>query len=216
MATSSSRSSALTCAGVAAAEHLDAGPEALDELHGRRDPDVSGEQRLLDLLPGVLVDPRAGEQREQPAPERRLRAGQPGAEPYQPSLGRLRRLDAWLDDPIRVEQLAGRRFRAGLDGPAWGSRHRVVVDLWPGRRAVPDVRGGAFGSRRRRAGASNAAPAITPRSTTPMRTNTIGSTGRVSQTADHPPSAVRPHARGGLVSRLAPLAPQPARTDVVG
>ena len=60
------------------AEHLDALAQPLDQLLGGRDADVGGEQGVLDLLPGVLVEVLAGEQREQPLAEGVLRAGRAG------------------------------------------------------------------------------------------------------------------------------------------
>ena len=65
-------------AGVGVRTALDAqpGPQSLDQLGGRRDPDVGGQQGVLDGLPGVLVEAIAAEQREQSATERALRAGQ--------------------------------------------------------------------------------------------------------------------------------------------
>ncbi len=56
---------------------LDPGAQPLDQLLGRAHADVGGEQGVLDLLPGVLVDDVAGQQGEQPAPEGALRAGEP-------------------------------------------------------------------------------------------------------------------------------------------
>ena len=59
------------------------GAQALDQLLGGRDTDVGGQQGVLDGLPGVLVEAVAAEQREQPAPEPALRAGEPLAQPHQ-------------------------------------------------------------------------------------------------------------------------------------
>ena len=65
----------------------------LDQFLGGGDADVGGEQGVLDLLPGVLVEVLARQQREQPLAERVLRAGEPGAEADEPSGRRLGDLD---------------------------------------------------------------------------------------------------------------------------
>ena len=54
-----------------------------------RDPDVGGEQRLLDLLPGLVVELVPGQHGQQAAAERVLRPGQPGPQPLHPAGGRL-------------------------------------------------------------------------------------------------------------------------------
>ena len=89
------------------------------------DADVGGEQGVLDLLPGVLVEVVAGQQREQPLAERVLRAGEPGAQPDQAAGGGLGDLDRGrrrsLDDR-RLLDGDGRRRPSGrsdlLDGAA--------------------------------------------------------------------------------------------------
>ena len=48
--------------------------QVLDELMRRPDSDVRGEQGVLDVLPGVLVDPVPRQQREQPATQGALGA----------------------------------------------------------------------------------------------------------------------------------------------
>ena len=73
----------------------EAGAEVADELLGRRDADVGGEQGVLDRLPGVLVEPVARQEAEQAAAEAALRAGEPLAQPHQPRRRALRPLDAW-------------------------------------------------------------------------------------------------------------------------
>ncbi len=57
------------------------------------DADVGGEEGLLDLLPGVLVEVLAGQEREQPLAERVLGAGEAGPEPYETAGGGLGDLD---------------------------------------------------------------------------------------------------------------------------
>jgi hypothetical protein len=57
------------------------GAQPLDDLLGRRDAEVGGEQDVLDGLPGVLVEPVPAEQAEQPAAEAALGAGQPLPQP---------------------------------------------------------------------------------------------------------------------------------------
>ena len=81
--TSSSRS---TDFGSPASDAVDPqpGPQPVDQLLGRRDADVGGQQGVLDRLPGVLVEAVARQQRQQPAAEAALRAGQPLAQPDQP------------------------------------------------------------------------------------------------------------------------------------
>ena len=58
-------------------QHHRLGAQPLDDLGGRGDPDVRGEQGLLDLLPVVLGELLARQHGEQAAAEVRLRAGQP-------------------------------------------------------------------------------------------------------------------------------------------
>ena len=72
---SSSRSTARASAGVAALDPQP-GAQPLDQLLGRRDADVGGEQGVLDRLPGVLVEPVAREQGEQAAAQ-----GRPASRP---------------------------------------------------------------------------------------------------------------------------------------
>ena len=72
-------------------QHHRLGAQPLDDLGGRRDADVGGEQGLLDLLPVVLGELLAGEDGEQAAAEGGLRPGQPRAQPDQPA-GRRRRV----------------------------------------------------------------------------------------------------------------------------
>ena len=61
----------------------------LDQVVGRGQAHVGGQEGLLDLLPGGLVEGVAGQQREQAAAQRGLRARQAGAQPGQPAGGRL-------------------------------------------------------------------------------------------------------------------------------
>src|SRR4029079_6731713 len=49
------------------AEHLGPGPQPLDDLLGGGHADVRGQQRVLDLLPGFLVQVLPGQQGQQPA-----------------------------------------------------------------------------------------------------------------------------------------------------
>ena len=100
------------------------GAQPVDHLLGGPDPEVGGEQDVLDRLPGVLVELLAAEQREQPAAEAALRSGQPLPQPDQPGGGRLRLLDRG------GRRGALRRWRLG-DGPA-GARRRQSVS--PGLR----------------------------------------------------------------------------------
>ncbi len=109
---------------------LDPGTEALDQLLGRRDADVGGQQGVLDLLPGVLVETVPAEQRQQATAERRLRPGEPLAQTDEPS-GRRRRL---LD--LRCQRFL-RRDVAALDVVGVG-----LVDLpWLRQRRLEPVAG---------------------------------------------------------------------------
>ena len=76
----------------AGAEHLRLGPQRLDEFGGGADPDVGGEQQLLDLVPGLVVEVVAREQREQAFAQSRFGSREPGAQSDQPTGGRLRSL----------------------------------------------------------------------------------------------------------------------------
>src|SRR5450756_2527534 len=67
------------------AQHLHSGAQIAHDLLGGAHPDVGLQQGVLDLLPRVLVQDVPGEQGEQPAAKRRLRARQPGAQPDQPA-----------------------------------------------------------------------------------------------------------------------------------
>jgi hypothetical protein len=58
--------------GRAVALDLQAGAQTLDELVGRRDPEVCGQQGVLDLLPVVLAELIARQQRQQATTEHRL------------------------------------------------------------------------------------------------------------------------------------------------
>ena len=58
--------------------------EPVDQLGGRAGADVGDEQRLLDLVPGVLVEVVPREQGEQPLPEGAVGAGEPGPQASQP------------------------------------------------------------------------------------------------------------------------------------
>ena len=85
---SSSRSRARTDSASRDAERLDPGAQPLDQLLGRADADVGGEQGVLDLLPGVLVEPVAGQQGEQAAAEGALRAAsRPRSRTSRPAAG---------------------------------------------------------------------------------------------------------------------------------
>jgi hypothetical protein len=79
--------------GVPGARHLDLGAQIVDELPGRGDPHVGRDQGLLNLLPRLLVQAVGGEQAEQGAAQRRLRPGQPAAQPDEPARRRRRLLD---------------------------------------------------------------------------------------------------------------------------
>ena len=131
--------------GGAGAEHLHPGAQPLDELLGRGHADVGGDEDVLDLLPGVLVQLLPGQQGEQALAQGVLRAGEPGAQPDQPARRGLGLLDDGRLGELHLLQGLGGGGRAGqrdlLDGPA---------GLLPrGLGLVPDVRfGGRLGDRR--------------------------------------------------------------------
>jgi hypothetical protein len=58
-------------------QHHRLGAQPLDDLGGGRDADIGGEEGLLDLFPVVLGELLAGQDGEQAAAERGLRARQP-------------------------------------------------------------------------------------------------------------------------------------------
>ncbi len=144
--------------GGAGAEHLDPLAQPVDQLLGGLDADVGGEQGVLDLLPGVLVEVLAGQQGEQALAQGVLRPGQPGAQPDQTAGGGLRDLD--------LGSLGGGRF---LDDDGTGARRKInLLDGAP--RFLPrrlglfaDVRlgrrGGDVGRGGRRRGQRLLAPA---------------------------------------------------------
>ena len=118
------------------------------ELLGRPDPEVGGEQDLLDLVPGLLVDGLPAEQRQQAAAERVLRAGQPRAQSLQPTGRGLRDLDQ--QQPLEVLgrghlEVALERGQL-LDGGREGIPHLDDVDgaargVARDRVVVPDAGG---------------------------------------------------------------------------
>lgn len=70
-------------------EDADALTEPLHQFLGGRDTDVGGEEGVLDLLPGVLVEVVAGQEGEQALAQGVLRTREPGAEPHQTARGGL-------------------------------------------------------------------------------------------------------------------------------
>ncbi len=72
---------------------LDLGPKLVEQLGGRLDADVGADQRLLELVPGLLVDLLAGQDRADVAAEQGAGLAEPVAEP---GLDRhLGSLDGW-------------------------------------------------------------------------------------------------------------------------
>ena len=102
---------------VAGALDLDLGAQRVDQLHRRLDAEVGGQQRVLDVLPRLLVQAAAGQQPQQALAEGAVGAGQAGPQALQPAAGRGRALEE-------------RRSRAGSASSTSGAR--------PGR-----ARGGA-------------------------------------------------------------------------
>ena len=74
---------------------LHPGAQPLDELLGRRDADVGGDQGVLDLLPGVLVETSRESSASRPRPSGLCERGEPLAEPDQPARRALRALERW-------------------------------------------------------------------------------------------------------------------------
>src|SRR5690606_37436543 len=200
--------------GGAGAEDLHALPQPLDELLGGLHADVGGEQGVLDLLPGVLVEVLAGQQGEQALAEGVLRAGQTGPQADQAALGGGRDLDGGslrggrlLDD----DGGAVRKINL-LDGaPRFLPRRLgLVADVRLGRR------GGDVGRGRRR---PTMPPPIAPSTTTAMTTArmTVSITRPVSAMAPPAaPTAGRPDRPcrglahpGHLTARQLPSVPEP-------
>ena len=77
----------------------------LHDLGGRADADVGAQQRVLDLLPGLLVEMLARQHGQQAAAEDVLRPGQARAQPLQAPGRRLRRLDLRNNFHRRSEHL---------------------------------------------------------------------------------------------------------------
>ena len=73
-----------TWVGGVAALDAEPGAQVGDDLLGRSDAQIGGEQRVLDRLPGVLVEAVARQQAQQAAAEGTLGAGQPLPQPDQP------------------------------------------------------------------------------------------------------------------------------------
>ena len=144
-ASSSSRS---TVRGVAGLGALDAEPGAqpLDQLLGRGDADVGGEQGVLDRLPGVLVEAVAREQRQQAAAQAALGAGEALAQPDQAGRGAF--------GPLERRGLAARAPAAG-QGRSGGASTSASVGGAGERRRCRHPRGGAS-TRPRRPEASSA------------------------------------------------------------
>ena len=109
--TSSSRSSRARRGG----QHHRLGAQPLDDLGGRGDADVGGQEGLLDLLPVVLGELLAREDGEQAAAEGGLRAGQPRAQPHQPAGRRRRRLEDQPRLGLGRRQLDRRGGASGTD-----------------------------------------------------------------------------------------------------
>ena len=179
--------------GVPGAGHLDLGAQLLDQLPRGRDAHVGGDQRLLDLVPGLVVEVIAGEQAEQDAAQRRLRPGQPAAQPDQPPGGRRRLLRlaggrGGGRGSLRGRHLRRRRgSRLGHGGPGGAGRLGGRT-----RRAVLSG-GGAARRRDSRTAAVPPPPATT--TTAAMMIMTCSITAPVSQTRGY--ASVTALASGG-------------------
>ncbi len=113
--------------------HPQPGAQPLDQLLGRHDTDVGGQQGVLDGLPGVLVEAVAAQQGRQAAAQAALRAGQPLAQPDQPGGGALGLLQGRSGRCLRLELDRDLGSGLGLDG----RRRRAQLD-----RGAPGVAGG--------------------------------------------------------------------------
>ena len=112
-------------------QHHRLGAQPLDDLGRRGDADVGGQEGLLELLPVVLGELLAGEDGEQPAAERGLRAGQPRPQPDQPA-GRRRRASR-RPGPAPARPGAARPRGSGARRP---SPRRPTARVEPGTRAA--------------------------------------------------------------------------------
>src|SRR3954471_7707853 len=99
---------------VGRAVDLDPGAERVDELGGGLDPEVGGDEGVLDLLPGLLVEPAAREQGQQALSDGGVRARETRAQPGEPPAGGLGALDRRLGNGR--DGGGGRRRRLDLDG----------------------------------------------------------------------------------------------------
>ena len=99
-----------------------------------RDADVGGDQGVLDLLPGVLVEPVAGQQGEQAAAQAALRAGEPLAQPDQPAGRALGRSRVGAGGRRRRAGRRPRRCASGVPGVSASSAEARLPSGPPGRR----------------------------------------------------------------------------------
>ena len=80
------------CRRVGDALHAEHVSKILDELSGRADPEVGGDQRFFEVVPRFLIDPIATEKKQQATAQGAVRAREPTPQPGQPALRRLRPL----------------------------------------------------------------------------------------------------------------------------
>ena len=177
MATRSARSSASDLGRVLRADDLDLGLQLLDQLAGRADAHVRADERVLDLLPGLLVELAGGDEVEQHRADRRVRPGQPAAQPGQPAGRRRRPLDddaGHFGDVRRGDDVrsasGGRRPRLGRRERAGPGGGRVVVALEraDAARRRPDCQAAATCGASARYGTRPAAPPPTTATTAAM------------------------------------------------
>ena len=155
-ASRSSRSQPRTVASSVVPVDLDAGAQRVDELGGGLDAEVGGDEGVLDLLPGLLVELAAREQREQALADGGVGPGQARAQPLEPAAGRLRPLEGRLGDGRSARSEP--RARASSWSPLPRGARRCRWSRWVGggrgpRRAAP---GGPAGPRARRCGRGRA------------------------------------------------------------
>ena len=132
---SSARRMALAFAGSAMPSTRSLVRSAVDQLGGRRHAEIGGDQDLLELVPGVLVDPVPADQHQQPAAQRRC------SEPASRRRSRASRLSG-ASGPLDGRRLRLDQLRFG-DAPATarslgdvdGGSGRLSPASWAGWRA---------------------------------------------------------------------------------
>src|SRR5664280_276619 len=157
------------------AQHLHSGAQIAHDLLGGAHPDVGLQQGVLDLLPRVLVQDVPGEQGEQPAAKRRLRARQPGAQPDQPAGGRCRGL----------QQQIRRRLHSGRKALVDNARRFLDADRAVGAGQVDGGHCAFFGIPRSLGVVTHAGRVVDPRSRLSARQPPAGRSSQQADGCDH-------------------------------